>query len=974
MMLRHLVPLLLLTLSVPTLAQPATTTATSRPWTEWRNSLKPTGEASPAIEIARAGQPAAAILLPPHPSAPEQKAAEDLQHWLQQITGAKLPITRVPDPNQHYISLGQTDLVQERFFKALDPDAVQLWSRDGHLFLLGGGTRGIVNAGYALLEEDLGCRFYTNTSIKLPHDPNLKLSVVARAHAPQLRLRDPFYKVSFDPEWSLRNRTNAPDAAVSEDHGGHIDYGGLFVHTQHTLLPPDKYFKDHPDYYQMNPDGKRVPLQLCTTNADVRRLVTDAVLETLKKNPHTEVVSVSRLDIQQVCHCPDCNKLRDAEGSEMANQLLLVNQVAAAVEQAYPNVLVDTLAYLETLPVPKTMRPRKNVIIRLCNDVPGAWSHPFTPAEQTGTAAIASAWSKVHDRLSVWDYNVNFSHYLAPMPNVDVIAANIRYWIKNKAWGVMTQGGYQGAAERDELKSWVIAKLMWNPTLDEHELTQDFITGHYGPAAAPIAEYDALLVQAAKDHANELASPPGGIRYPMDAPFLSRDFLDRATTLHAHAKVLAGTDTELLHRVERSELPLLYVKLSRGPAFDPDFARTLADFSTIAHRERATHLAEVWPANLDPQIETWKKQIPPRATTQPISTTNRQSAIQNRQFQTLSQGPASLTYQAFPDLTRLKNGDLLAVFYAGYGHVSVPAGDLPNGGRICMTRSVDDGRSWSAPQVLFDDPDDNRDPHIAQLDDGTLVCTFFSLGLKPNTPPLKSSADFSWTTYPQLTQWRGTQLVTSHDNGHTWSTTATSIAKDWYCSAPVRQLKDGTCLLGVYKEGQEKAGDFTIAYGGVLRSTDRCKTWSAPIPIGKDAKLPLDAETDVIELNDGQLYAALRSSKVNMHYATSPDKGLTWTSVKDIGFPAHAPHLYRLSSGEILLSHRLPHTALHISRDDAKTWQGPYEIDTVIGAYPSCVELTDHSVLITYYTEGQGSQIRAKRFRLTPDGPEFLPP
>jgi hypothetical protein len=34
------------------------------------------------------------------------------------------------------------------------------------------------------------------------------------------------------------------------------------------------------------------------------------------------------------------------------------------------------------------------------------------------------------------------------MPNLDVMAADIRFWIKNKAFGVMLQGGYQSPAER----------------------------------------------------------------------------------------------------------------------------------------------------------------------------------------------------------------------------------------------------------------------------------------------------------------------------------------------------------------------------------------------------------------------------------------------------------------------------------------------------------------------------------------------
>ena len=146
-----------------------------------------------------------------------------------------------------------------------------------------------------------------------------------------------------------------------------------------------------------------------------------------------------------------------------------------------------------------------------------------------------------------------------------------------------------------------------------------------------------------------------------------------------------------------------------------------------------------------------------------------------------------------------------------------------------------------------------------------------------------------------------------------------------------------------------------------------------PSRSAKAAACRLDAETDFVRLKDGTLWAALRGDRVNMHFATSPDGGLTWSPVKDIGFPGHCPHLTRLSTGEILLSHRLPLTSLHISRDDGKTWQGPYQIDTVGGAYPSTVELKDGSVLVVYYEEGPGSAVRARRFKLTATGIEFLP-
>lgn len=317
-------------------------------------------------------------------------------------------------------------------------------------------------------------------------------------------------------------------------------------------------------------------------------------------------------------------------------------------------------------------------------------------------------------------------------------------------------------------------------------------------------------------------------------------------------------------------------------------------------------------------------------------------------YKIISRGEAAGSYQAFPDACRMKNGDIIAVFYAGYGHVSLPNEEWPKGGRICTVRSSDEGRSWTEPEVLYDDEIDNRDPHIAQMNDGTLICSFFSL------KPVKGGRGFKSM---------GVQSVCSSDGGKTWDKEARTLLTGWVCSAPVREMPDGTYILGIY-HGHE--------CGGVIRSLDKGETWSDAIPIGKEAGLPLDAETDVILLKDGTLYAALRSSKINMHYATSKDLGLTWSPVKDIGFKGHAPHLYRLSTDEIVLTHRVPSTSMHVSRDECRTWLGPYQIDTVGGAYPATVELNDGTLLVVYYEEGDGSAVRIQRFRLGADGPKSI--
>ena len=279
--------------------------------------------------------------------------------------------------------------------------------------------------------------------------------------------------------------------------------------------------------------------------------------------------------------------------------------------------------------------------------------------------------------------------------------------------------------------------------------------------------------------------------------------------------------------------------------------------------------------------------------------------------------------------------------------MSLPTDTLPRGGRVACCTSSDEGRTWSAPGLLYDGPHDDRDPSIVQLKSGKLICNFFSLGTSDE--PGKN-----WIGH-------GTWIVTSDDLGRSWSA-ARQIAADAYCSAPVRELSDGRLILGLYRETNGSAN------GAVICSDDGGATWSEVIDIDNGGQR-LDAETDVIELKDGVLYAVQRPA---MCFSLSRDRGQTWSISKPIGFAGHCPYLLRTSDGIILLAHRLPATSLHYSLDEGKTWCDNVPVDAVGGAYPSMVNLKDGSVLIVYYEEGAGSSIRAKRFRVSPEGVEWL--
>src|SRR6516164_5798081 len=97
------------------------------------------------------------------------------------------------------------------------------------------------------------------------------------------------------------------------------------------------------------------------------------------------------------------------------------------------------------------------------------------------------------------------------------------------------------------------------------------------------------------------------------------------------------------------------------------------------------------------------------------------------QHQIVCSGEAAGGYAAFPDICRVQNGDLCCVFYSGYGHVSTPNDKWPKGGRIMAVRSSDAGQTWSKSVVVMDTDQDDRDPSVACLKDGTLLLNWFTL-------------------------------------------------------------------------------------------------------------------------------------------------------------------------------------------------------------------------------------------------------
>lgn len=528
-------------------------------------------------------------------------AAEELARWLGEMTGAAFTIASdLYPPQENDILVGvnsHTEKYAER--TAALPKEGYFYCTDGSNLIFGGKGRALLYGIYAFLEDELGIHFFTPEVTHVPHRSRIEIGELDRSDAPVMEYREPAL-------WELRNSEYAVRRCVNgsfrrdhvEKYGGGVGYAdGFFVHTFTKLLPPDQYFDSHPEYYsEINGQRVREKTQLCLSNPKVLELVTAQVLEELRKQPNTTLFSVSQDDNYNGCTCEKCRAVDREEGSMAGSMIRFVNAVAEAIEPEFPDVVIDTLAYQYTRKPPKLSRPRHNVSVRLCsieccfvhplrdcrNDDPDApnidLSQPF--------AEDLIGWGKICNRLYIWDYVTNFSHFWMPHPNFHVLVDNVRFFAENGVKGVFEQGcASQGGGEFTGLRSYILSKALWNPNFDENLAIDEYLTGVYKEAGPYIRRYLEEVYNAVIDSGCHLYC----FNHP-DKPWHTMDLVERCEKIFDEAERVAPND-EILMRVRKQRLAVRYLRILLTPKGSQERNRLIDAFEPDA---KAFGLTMIW--------------------------------------------------------------------------------------------------------------------------------------------------------------------------------------------------------------------------------------------------------------------------------------------------------------------------------------------------------------------------------------------
>jgi hypothetical protein len=532
----------------------------------------------------------------------EKTAATQFQKYFSHITGVQLPIKTETDVDattpQILIGTGQRVkvLLPNQNWDALGKDGIVIKTVGNNLILTGGRPRGALYATYQFLEDVAGCRWWTPTESTIPHKSTFTINSQNVIYVPPFRFRSHLSSATnYHDEFAVVMRENGHhQRQLDERWGGHYSILG-FVHTFSKLLPPEKYFQQHPEWYT-DPDNHFLPCtatskmpaaqqtQLCFNAPGVQEELTKQALALIKENPDAGYISISQNDNKDgYCRCAECTQLIKEEGSPSAPLLKFVNAVAEKIHQQYPDFMVETLAYHYSEKPPKAIHPAHNVLIRMA-PINADFSQPMDSDKNADVRDNLLAWAKISPQIFIWNYVTNFRDCILPHPNLKNIGGDLRFFAAHHVTGIFEQGDAytNGVGDFVPLRDWLIGKLMWNPNLDQLQLEDEFLRGYYGNAAPFLRQYLDLMQNSFLKQDKKLST------FNTDYSFLTLDVMNDATRLFQQAAAAVQNDKVLSERVRRECLSLDYSWLKRYTFLKTQSLLKKQDFLGPADPKQAT--------------------------------------------------------------------------------------------------------------------------------------------------------------------------------------------------------------------------------------------------------------------------------------------------------------------------------------------------------------------------------------------------
>ncbi|MBP8952747.1 MAG: DUF4838 domain-containing protein [Armatimonadetes bacterium] len=477
-----------------------------------------------ALPLFTEGQSASPVSIVHAPDAPPSviEAAREVQRVILASTGARLEIKQ--EPTEPMICLGQTPWTVQSGIttQGLADDGFIIRTVGPNVFIAGKDypadkppwagwhSRGTLFGAYDFLERVVGVRWL------LPGEVGEDIPVHKSLGVPEMDL-------TCEPDFPIRLITDVQDQRPPGDKAPSQPL--LWLHRnkipskldgrklQHThswgIHISQELASAHPEWLAKDEAGnprtfsRHSAVKYCTSNTDMLDAFAEGVCRWLEKFPSQRSAPISPSDGGDFCLCPACQALvtTDPHGRPSYTNLILrfYNDIARRVKTKYPDRLLAGYVYYNYMYPPSeavAMEPNVVLVWAPLNYYGRGLQKPVYKEEHR---RVLDDWLRVTPNFVLHNYSTWMRAFngtpLPPaldilkqeLPNAHAAGAIGADMIGLGAWG------YGGPT------NYILARQMWDVSVDVDALFVEWLQRAYGPGWEPMYRMYMMLEERMRD-------------------------------------------------------------------------------------------------------------------------------------------------------------------------------------------------------------------------------------------------------------------------------------------------------------------------------------------------------------------------------------------------------------------------------------------------------------------------------------------
>lgn len=519
------------------------------------------------MKIVEDGRAMCDIHIPEDAFVVEFHSAGVLQKYIRKISGAKMKIVRGFPKKGPAICVSEKSHIDFEPAKKIKPESVMRLIDNERIFFIGGDRRGVLLGIYEFLHQN-GCVFAQPEIEYIPEMKTIEVPETPYYHQPFMKTRyiigagdikmlDWCAKIgmshSVPPEATKTPEFQGEKEILSEQTGKNwakeaVELRGetglyVWAHACESIMPPSKYFDNHPEYFAYNPCQKpdvlhrmkngRDSFGICWTNPDVRKIFIEYFLDFFRKHPYVKHFAFFPNDGQPPCYCENCRKIEEPWQGITTKQLqytknyvLFAAEIARAVAEKFPHVTIEIGSYSGHTELPDDFDEDlpENLGVQFCiyerkwdralDDPPSDEELRRTLAQTTVSTyekdakkytiypEVFAKWKKyIKGPVYYYDY---LTSTLGSMGMLFPVSKGAMRTIK-----FLKQQGFEGYGSQwfnspiiwtsYGLSLYIVSRTMWDENLSWEKLAYEYSFALYREAAEPMVEYHSILEESAKN-------------------------------------------------------------------------------------------------------------------------------------------------------------------------------------------------------------------------------------------------------------------------------------------------------------------------------------------------------------------------------------------------------------------------------------------------------------------------------------------